>query len=111
MKIDMSETADKTVGPEEPRKRTHAILFIAGEERNSIAARANLAKICKSAPQGSVEFEIVDVLVDYRKALQFKVLLTPALLIFAADRSARITGSLDQSNRVAAALGLSAVGA
>lgn len=107
----MSQTAKNTHGSMEAAKRVHAILFVAGEERNSLAAKANLAKICESDPQAKVDFEIVDVLVDHRRALEFKVLLTPALLIFDANRSSRITGSLDESHRVAAALGMTTAGA
>jgi hypothetical protein len=36
---------------------------------------------------GGREFEVVDVLADHTKALQWKVLLTPALLVFSAGES------------------------
>jgi circadian clock protein KaiB len=79
------------------------VLFVAGNELNSRKAKSNLAKLCKEH-LGGREFEVVDVLADHTKALQWKVLLTPALLVFSAGSPVRITGNLEQTDRVLSAL-------
>jgi len=87
------------------------VLFIAGEERNSQAARANLTRICESHLPGRAEVEVVDVLTNHRKALEHRVLLTPAVLIFTSGTPARVTGTLEEPDRVLSALGLKGTGA
>jgi hypothetical protein len=86
--------------------RTTAACCSVSEHADALPPHSNLARICQLDSQRRVDFEIVDVLSGHRKALEFKVLLRPALLIFDNHHSARITGSLDESNRVAAALGI-----
>lgn len=81
-------------------------LFVAGEERNSQAARTNLARICESNLSGRADVEIVDVLQDYSRALEWRVLLTPTLLIFNAEPPTRITGSLHEAEQVLSACGV-----
>ncbi|HUA93477.1 MAG TPA: circadian clock KaiB family protein [Terracidiphilus sp.] len=90
--------------PSGPPHRVRMTLFVAGEERNSQAARTNLARICESHLSGRADVEIVDVLQDHRKALEWRVLLTPALLIFNADRPTRVTGTLQEAERVLSAI-------
>lgn len=87
------------------------ILFVAGEEANSQAARTNLAHICETHFEGRTDVEVVDVLVDHRKALQWRILLTPALLVFTAPRPARVTDTLDEPDRLLEALSLKDIGA
>ena len=80
------------------------VLFIAGDGINSRKAMSNLEKLCNEHLNGR-DFEVVDVLEDHSKALEWKILLTPALLVFSGDEPVRITGSLDHGDRVLAALG------
>lgn len=84
-------------------KQKRLILFVAGDELNSRKAKSNLVKLCEQH-LGGRGFEVVDVLADHSKALQWKVLLTPALLVLSADKPVRITGNLDQTDRVLSAL-------
>ena len=83
------------------------ILFVAGEETNSRKARNNLGRFCNEHLYGNCDLEVVDVLANHSKALQWKVLLTPALLVFSsASQPVRITGNLDDTERVLAAFGM-----
>ncbi len=81
-------------------------LFVTGEERNSQAARMNLARFCENYLAGRVDLEIIDVLENHRKALEWRVLLTPVLLVFNSERPTRITGTLQDPEPVLAAVGL-----
>lgn len=83
------------------------ILFVAGEETNSKKARINLDRLCKEHLARHCALEVVDVLASHKKALQWKILLTPALLVFDSNaKPVRITGNLDDTERVLAALGM-----
>jgi circadian clock protein KaiB len=106
----MPEISGKAATPHQPgaSDRIRMTLFVAGGEKNSQAARTNLARFCEDYLAGRAEVEIVDVLKDHRKALEWRVLLTPALLIFNAERPARVTGTLQDAERVLAACGLRA---
>jgi circadian clock protein KaiB len=83
------------------------VLFVAGEESNSQAARKNLHSFCDRYLSGRAEVEIIDVLVDYRKALEWRVLITPALVVLHPLPGARILGTLEDTARILAALQLS----
>lgn len=93
-----------------PNDRVRMMLFIAGDERNSQAARANLTRICERHLGDRADVEVVDVLTNHRKALEHRVLLTPAVLIFTSGAPARVTGTLEEPDRVLCALGLKAAG-
>jgi len=81
------------------------ILFVAGDDRNSQTARANLSRLNDEYLDGSSTIEIVDVLQDYQKAIECRVLLTPTLLVVSPPPSVRIIGTLENTNKVLAALG------
>ncbi len=104
----MSTSIGKNRAPREAEStdRIRMTLFVTGDERNSQAARTNLARICEDHLSGRVEIEVVDVREDHRKALEWRVLLTPALLIFNAERPARVTGTLQEAEQVLTACGL-----
>jgi len=80
-------------------------LFIAGDEPNSKQARENLEKLCETHLKGHYKVEIVDVLEDFKAALENDILLTPALLVVAPE-PATIFGNLSEKEKVLAALGL-----
>ena len=88
----------------EPRYRL--VLFVADHEANSQQARHNIQGICREHPKAACEMEVVDVLNDYRKALEHRVLITPTLLVLSPTSAVRIVGNLSDSPRVLAAMGL-----
>jgi len=79
-------------------------LFVAGDEPNSAVARESLAKICSTYLNGNCQVEIIDVLKDFRPALQERVLVTPALVILEPGRRTVIFGNLADTGKVLAAL-------
>lgn len=95
---------------EQPRKREgnspkyHFRLFVAGDEPNSAIAKASLDRICSEYLEQGCQIEIVDVLQDFRPALEERVLVTPALVILGPERRTVIFGNLADPERVLAAL-------
>jgi circadian clock protein KaiB len=79
-------------------------LFVAGNEPNSAIARESLNRICSSYLNGNCQIEIVDVLEDFRPALEENVLVTPALVITEPGPRTVIFGNLADTGKVLAAL-------
>jgi circadian clock protein KaiB len=81
-------------------------LFVAGDEPNSVLAKASLDEICSAYPQHDCEIEIVDVLKDFRPALAENILVTPTLIVNKGGTRTVIFGNLSDTGRVLAALQL-----
>ncbi len=79
-------------------------LFVAGGEPNSAIAKESLDKICSAYLNGNCQVEIVDVLEDFRPALEEHVLVTPALVIIEPEPRTVIFGNLADTGKVLAAL-------
>jgi len=82
----------------------HMRLFVAGNEPNSTVARESLNRICSTYLNGTCRVEIIDVLKDFRPALQERVLVTPALVILEPGPRTVIFGNLADTGKVLAAL-------
>ena len=80
------------------------LLFVAGDEANSLLARRNLAALCEEDLAGNCRTEIVDVLEDFEAAAKHGILLTPTLLSLKPGPEARIIGNLNEREKVRAAL-------
>lgn len=89
-------------------KPAHYILrlYIAGSSQNSALALANLKSFCGEYLPDRHQIEIVDVLVDPRRALADGILLTPTLVKVSPDPVRKIIGTLAQKPPLMAALGL-----
>lgn len=95
----MSEAVNQEQSP-----KYHMVLFVADHETNSREARTNIQGICRNHLGPVCEIEVVDVLNDYRKALEHRVLITPTLLVLSPAPPVRIVGNLADSSRVLAAM-------
>jgi circadian clock protein KaiB len=82
------------------------LLFVAGDEHNSRLARENLSRLRDSLPDHVCEVKVIDVLEDYRAALENNVLVTPCLIRPDSTPPLRVVGSLTDMQRVRAALGI-----
>jgi circadian clock protein KaiB len=82
------------------------ILFIAGEEPNSRAARENLAAFCSSRLKDRWEVEIVDVLAEYERAAEESILVTPTLVIRHVETTQILIGTLSDRKILQRVLGL-----
>jgi len=85
-------------------------LFVAGDEPNSIKARAVLARLCDEHLKDRYELQIVDVFEDYQAAIDHQVIVVPTLIVDAPLPPKTIVGSLGDEEKVLAALGLTGKG-
>jgi circadian clock protein KaiB len=81
-------------------------LYVAGNSSNSAQAKANLQAFCSEHLPERHQIEIVDVLVEPKRALTDGVLLTPTLVKVSPDPIRKIIGTLTQRPSLMAALGL-----
>ena len=81
-------------------------LYIAGGAPNSTLAEANLMALLDAHGITDHALEVIDCIRDPRRALQDGVLVTPTLLRVAPAPQQTIVGTLSDTRRVAAALGL-----
>jgi len=82
------------------------ILFLAGDERNSRLAQANLEQLCAGEPSTRFELQIVNVLENPQLAVDNQVLVTPALLVVEPAPGGLIIGNLSEMAKVRSVLGL-----
>jgi circadian clock protein KaiB len=82
----------------------HMRLFVAGNEPNSAVAQDSLNRICSTYLNSRCQVEIIDVLEDFRPALQERVLVTPALVILEPGPRTVIFGNLADTGKVLTAL-------
>jgi len=80
-------------------------LYVAGDLPHSAEAIANLRQLCAPDAPG-VELEIVDVLASPARALADGIVATPTLIRLSPLPAVRILGTLADTARVRAALGL-----
>lgn len=81
-------------------------LFIAGDEPNSRLALQNFHRLRQDPGLLELDFEIVDVLESYRIALEYRVLVTPCLVVLQPEPVVMVVGTLSDIERVRAALRL-----
>jgi len=79
-------------------------LYVAGNAPNSLRAIANARTICDEHFDGCHELEIVDLLVDPRRALADGIIVTPTLLKLWPLPMQRLIGNLSDTNQVRLAL-------
>ena len=85
-------------------------LFVAGDEPNSLKARATLFRLCDQYLRDRYDITIVDVLEDYQAALRHQVTVVPTLMVDAPPPERVIVGSLSDEDEVLAALGFTREG-
>ena len=81
-------------------------LYVAGDGPNSQLALANLNTLCREHLPDLFSIQIVDVLLDPKRALADGVFLTPTLVKLSPGPIRRIVGTLSHALPVLAALGL-----
>jgi len=79
-------------------------LFVAGDEPNSVIARASLDEICSTYLKHECQIEIIDVLENFQPALEERVLVTPALVIIEPQPRTVVFGNLTDTKKVLSAL-------
>jgi circadian clock protein KaiB len=82
------------------------ILFVAGQEPNSMLARQNLQCLCQEHLPGRHTIEIIDVFQNLDAALKYNILITPTLVKIAPGPPVTVFGNLSDSPKVLASLRL-----
>jgi hypothetical protein len=78
---------------------------VAGDEPNSAMAKASLNRICSTyLSERDFRIEIIDVLRDFRPALEESILVTPALIVQSGGMRTVVFGNLADPGKVLAAL-------
>jgi circadian clock protein KaiB len=83
-------------------------LYIAGDAPNSLQAIANLTSLCETHLPGRHEIDIIDVLLDPKRALRESILMTPTLVTDSPYPGHRIVGTLSHTEPILQILGLGA---
>ena len=83
-------------------------LYIAGDAPNSLQAMANLTQLCETYLPDRHAIEIVDVLLDPKRALTESILMTPTLVTDSPYPGHRIVGTLSNTEPILQILGLGA---
>jgi len=75
-------------------------LYVAGQTARSMAALANLRRVCESHLAGRYQIEVVDLLVNPRLAAGDQILAVPTLVRKVPEPIRKIIGDLSNEERV-----------
>jgi circadian clock protein KaiB len=75
-------------------------LYVAGQTPKSIAAIANLKKICEEHLPGRYEIEIIDLMKDPAQASRHQIVAIPTLIRQLPEPLKRIIGDLSNTEKV-----------
>ena len=92
--------------PADGRAAVRMNLFVAGGELNSRRAEENLNRLCREELPGGYELIVIDVLEDFKAAIEYNVMVTPMLIVTEPPPGVTILGDLRDTQRLRAALGL-----
>lgn len=81
-------------------------LYIAGDAPNSLQAIDNLTKMCETHLPDRYDIEIVDVLLEPKRALTEAIYMTPTLVTDSPYPGHRIVGTLSNTEPILQILGL-----
>jgi circadian clock protein KaiB len=84
-------------------------LYVAGKTAKSVAALANLQRMCESHLAGRYEIEVIDLLVNPKLAAGDQILAVPTLVRKFPEPIRKIIGDLSNEERVLVGLDVKAV--
>ena len=102
--------SSKPKGPEEVVDFWQLRLYVAGQTSKSLAAFANLKKICEEHLEGKYRIEIIDLLENPTLAKGDQILAIPTLVRKLPEPVKKIIGDLSNTERVLVGLDLRPVG-
>lgn len=106
-KVEKKEKLVDMQGKNKKQLHYNLKLFIAGDEPNSRIAKEILEELCKKYLHSNYQLEIIDVIKDFKSALEEKVFFAPTLIIETSQFKSRIVGSLNDIEKILDILGLS----
>ena len=78
----------------------HLRLYVAGQTAKSLAAMANLKRVCEQHLSGCYEIEVIDLLVNPKLAAGDQILAIPTLVRRLPTPLKRIIGDLSNTEKV-----------
>ncbi|MFT3890697.1 MAG: circadian clock KaiB family protein [Anaerolineales bacterium] len=100
---------EKTKSPTQARRKSKAWelrLYVAGQTPKSLAAFANLKKICDEHLAGQYHIEVIDLLKKPKLASGDQILAIPTLVRKLPEPIRKIIGDLSDTERVLVGLNL-----
>ena len=91
--------------------RYHLRLYVAGQTTKSLAAMANLKRVCEEHLAGRYDIEVIDLLVNPQLAAGDQILAIPTLVRRLPAPLKRIIGDLSNIDKVLVGLDIRPVGA
>jgi circadian clock protein KaiB len=85
-------------------------LYVAGDGENSTRAVTNLNALCRAHLAGRHRIEVIDVFTHPDRALADGIVMTPTLVRLEPAPVRRLIGTLQATDAVVAALGLTGTG-
>jgi circadian clock protein KaiB len=105
-----SQTAEQPGKPAKAAKAEWQLrLYVAGATAKSVAALANLRKLCEEHLAGRYEIEVIDLLENPKLAAGDQILAVPTLVRKFPEPIRKIIGDLSNEDRVLVGLDLKAV--
>ncbi len=103
-----TKTTRKTTGKNAPHKPEmwHLRLYVAGQTPKSLAAFANLKKICEEHLKGQYTIEVIDLLQNPTLAKGDQILAIPTLVRKIPVPLRKIIGDLSNTERVLVGLNI-----
>lgn len=102
----MTAAAKKTITAEKDQESWQLRLYVAGQTPKSLAAFANLQRICEEHLEGKYSIEVVDLLVNPQLAKGDQILALPTLIRKLPEPIKKIIGDLSNTERVLIGLDL-----
>ncbi|MGH7031656.1 MAG: circadian clock KaiB family protein [Stellaceae bacterium] len=100
----MSQTDPQSVAPEPAdgadSDHYHLRLYVAGQTAKSLAAIANLRRVCEDHLAGRYDIEVIDLLQNPKLAMVDQILAIPTLIRGLPGPLRRLIGSLSDTEKV-----------
>ncbi len=106
----MSPEAARKQKPAPPAAQWELRLYIAGQTKKSVAAFANLERICEEHLKGKYRIEVIDLLRNPQLARGDQILAVPTLVRRLPQPVRKIIGDLSNEERVLVGLDIREVG-
>jgi circadian clock protein KaiB len=88
------------VSPQSAQEAYHLRLYVAGQTEKSVAALANLRKLCEAHLEGRYTIEVVDLTQNPQLAAGDQILALPTLVRRLPPPLKKIIGDLSNTERV-----------
>jgi circadian clock protein KaiB len=85
-------------------------LYTAGQSPKSLAALDNLKRMCDEYLLGRYQIEVIDLLIDPRRAKDDQIVVVPTLVRMLPEPLRRLVGDLSDSARARVGLQLRPIG-